>query len=50
LTVFRAVPMRLYPVAPEHAVLVLDQPRQRHEQDPLLGPAGLGGEGENLVG
>jgi hypothetical protein len=31
-------------------VLILPQPRQRHEQNPLLGPAGFGGDGEDLRG
>ena len=29
-------------------MLVLRQPGQRHEEDPLLGPPRLGGDGENL--
>ena len=37
-------------VASEEAVLVLGQPRQGHEEDPLLGPAGLGGDGKDLRG
>jgi hypothetical protein len=31
-------------------VLVLEQPRQGHEKNPLLGPAGFGGDGEDLGG
>jgi hypothetical protein len=31
-------------------VLVLRQPGERHEQNPFLGPAGLGGDGEHLGG
>jgi hypothetical protein len=29
-------------------VLVLGESRQRHEQNPILGPAGFGGDGEHL--
>jgi hypothetical protein len=31
-------------------MLVLRQSRQRHEEDPLLGPPGFGGDGEHLRG
>ena len=41
-------PVRPHPVPPQQAVLVLSQSRQRHEEDALLGPAGLGGDGEHL--
>ncbi len=46
----RAAPVRPHPIAPQQAVLVLEQPGQRHEQNPLLGPAGFGGDGEHLGG
>jgi hypothetical protein len=45
---FNAAPTRPHPISPQKAVLILRQPRQRHEQDPLLGPTGFGGEGEYL--
>jgi hypothetical protein len=31
-------------------VLVLREAGHRHEQDPFLGPAGFGGDGEDLGG
>jgi hypothetical protein len=31
-------------------MLVLEQPRQWHEQNPLFGPTGFGGDGEHLGG
>jgi hypothetical protein len=37
-------------VAAQQAVLVLRESRERHEQDPLFGPAGFGGDGEDLGG
>ena len=43
-------PTRPDPIPPQLAVLILGESRQRHEQDPLLGPAGLGGDGEDLGG
>ena len=43
-------PTRPHPIPPQQTVLILRQPRQRHEQDPLLGPAGFGGDGEDLGG
>ena len=43
-------PTRPHPIPPQQAVLVLRQPCQRHEQDPLLRPAGFGGDGEDLGG
>jgi len=46
----RVTPIRPYPVPSQQAVLVLGQASQRHEQDPLLGPAGFGGNGEDLGG
>jgi hypothetical protein len=50
LPLTRAAPVRPHPVTPQKAVLVLEQPRQRHEQNPLLRPAGFGGDGEHLGG
>jgi hypothetical protein len=38
------------PVAPQQAVLVLEQPGQRHEQNPLLGPTGFSGDRKHLGG
>ncbi len=38
------------PVSPQQAMLILDQPGQRHEQDPFLRPSGFGGDGEHLRG
>ena len=46
----RAAPVRPHPVAPQQAVLVLEKSGQRHQQNPLLGPAGFGGDGEHLGG
>ena len=46
----RAAPVRPNAIPPQQAVLVLEQPRQRHEQNPLLGPTSLGGDGEHLGG
>ena len=43
-------PCRPHPVPPQQAVLVLRQPRQLHEQDPLLGPACFSSDGEHLRG
>ena len=43
-------PPRPHSIPSQQAVLVPRQPGQRHEQDPLLGPAGLRGDGENLRG
>ena len=45
-----AAPVRPHAVATQQAVFVLEQPRLRHEQNPLLGPAGLGSDGEHLGG
>jgi hypothetical protein len=42
--------VRPHPVAPQQAVLVLEQPGQRHEEDSILGPTRLGGDGEYLGG
>ena len=39
-------PMRSSTIPPQQAVLILGQPRQGHEENPLLGPAGFGGDGE----
>jgi len=41
-------PVRSHPIPPQQAVLVLRQAGQRHEQYPLLGPAGLSDDGEHL--
>jgi hypothetical protein len=35
-------------VPAEEAVLILGEPRQRHEEDPLLGPTGLSSDGKDL--
>ena len=35
-------------IAAKQAMLILRQSRQWHEQDPLLGPTGFGGDGEYL--
>jgi hypothetical protein len=43
-------PIRPHPIPPQQAMLVLRQPRQRHEQNPFLGPAGFGSDGEHLSG
>jgi hypothetical protein len=43
-------PSRPHPVSPQQAVLVLRQKGQRHEEDPLLAPAGFRGDGEHLRG
>jgi len=42
--------MRPHAISPQQAVLKLRQPRQRHEDDPFLGPAGFCGDGEHLGG
>ena len=43
-------PGRADRVLSKQAVLILRESSQRHEQDPFLGPAGLGGDGEYLGG
>ena len=43
-------PTRPHPISQQQTVLILSESRQRHEQDPLLGPAGFGGDGEDLGG
>jgi hypothetical protein len=43
-------PVRPHPIPSQQAVPVLRQPGERHEQNALLGPAGLGGKGEHLGG
>jgi hypothetical protein len=45
-----AAPIRPHPVPSQYAVLVLGKPPQRHEQKPLLGPTGFGGNGKHLGG
>jgi hypothetical protein len=42
--------MRPHPISPQQTVLILNEFRQRHEQNPLLGPTGFGGDGEHLRG
>ena len=38
------------PVPPQHTVLILNESRQRHQQDSILRPPRLGGDGEDLGG
>jgi hypothetical protein len=45
-----AAPVGADAVPPQQAVLILGESRQRHVEDPLFGPAGFGGEGEDLGG
>ena len=46
----RAAPAGADAISPEQTVRALEYPRQWHEQNPLLGPAGFRGEGEDLGG
>lgn len=39
-----------HPVPPQHTVLILSESRQRHVEDPLLGPTSFGGYREHLGG
>jgi len=43
-------PVRPHPIPSQQAMLVLSQTSERHEQDPLLRPAGFGSDGEHLGG
>jgi len=45
-----AAPVGPHAIPPQQTVLILSESRQRHVEDALLGPAGLGGEGEDLGG
>jgi hypothetical protein len=42
--------MRADPIPPQQTVLILGESRQRHVENPLLGPTGFGGDGEHLGG
>jgi len=42
--------MRTHPISPQKTVLILGESRQRHEQNPILGPAGFSGDSEHLGG
>jgi len=42
--------VRGHPVPAQQAVLVLGEAGQRHEEDAILWPACLGGDGEDLGG
>jgi len=42
-----AAPVDSHAVSPQQAVRIPGEPRQRHVENPLFGPAGVGGEGED---
>jgi len=40
--------MRPHAIPPQQTVLILSEPRQRHEENPILGPTGFCGDGKHL--
>jgi hypothetical protein len=42
--------MRPHPISPQQTVLILNEFRQRHEQNPLFRPTSLSGHGKYLGG
>ena len=45
-----AAPVGAHAIAPQQTVLILSESRERHVEDAFFGPAGFGGEGEDLGG